>query len=106
MLPFRTEISTQFSLPRRIARLGKLAYNLWWTWNPDAQRLFLRIDADTWERCEHNPIRFLRQVGRTRLHAYTQHRYYLDSYERILRNFVEYIAAMDTWFDCTSRPEQ
>src|SRR4030042_7055992 len=98
MLPFRTEIITQFSLPRRISRLGKLAYNLWWTWNPDAQRLFARIDADTWERCEHNPIRFLRQVGRARLNAVIQDRYYLDSYDRILRNFDEYIAAKDTLF--------
>jgi starch phosphorylase len=106
MLPFRTEISTQFSLPRRISRLGKLAYNLWWTWNPDAQRLFLRIDADTWERCEHNPIRFLRQVGRARLNAVIQDRYYLDSYDRILRNFDEYITARDTWFSRTYPPEQ
>lgn len=106
MLPFRTEIPTQFSLPRRIARLGKLAYNLWWTWNPDAQRLFARIDTDTWERYEHNPIRFLRQVGRARLNAVIQDRYYLDSYDRILRNFDEYIAAKDTWFSRTYPPEQ
>jgi starch phosphorylase len=106
MLPFRTEISTQFSLPRRISRLGKLAYNLWWTWNPDAQRLFARIDADIWERCEHNPIRFLRQIGRARLNAVTQDRYYLDSYDRILRNFDEYLAARNTWFSRTYPPEQ
>jgi glycogen phosphorylase len=105
MLPFRTELTTQFSLPRRIARLGTLAYNLWWTWNPDAQRLFLRIDADVWERCEHNPIRFLRQVGRARLNAVIQDRYYLDSYDRILRNFDEYMAARDTWFSRTYPPE-
>ena len=44
MEPFRAEIPNHFSLPRRINRLGELAYNLWWSWNPDAQRLFSRID--------------------------------------------------------------
>ncbi len=66
MEPFRAQIPNNFILPRRIARLGKLAYNLWWTWTPDAQRLFQRIDKDVWERTNHNPIRFLRQVS-TRL---------------------------------------
>ena len=37
-------IPNHFSLPRRIERLGELAYNLWWTWNPNVQRLFERID--------------------------------------------------------------
>ena len=50
-----------FSLPRRIDRLGELAYNLWWTWNPDVQRLYMRIDSDLWEETSHNPIQFLRK---------------------------------------------
>ena len=25
------------SLPRRVRRLGEIAYNLWWTWSPEAQ---------------------------------------------------------------------
>jgi starch phosphorylase len=34
------EVPNHFSLPRRISRLGELAYNLWWAWNPDAARFF------------------------------------------------------------------
>ena len=62
MEPYRTEIPNHFSLPRRIRRLSELAYNLWWTWNPDAQRLYLRIDRVLWEETNHNPVRFLRLV--------------------------------------------
>ncbi|RPI34035.1 MAG: alpha-glucan family phosphorylase [Chloroflexota bacterium] len=97
MQSFRAEIPNHFNLPRRINRLGKLAYNLWWTWNPDAQRLFSRIDVDLWERTYHNPIRFLRQVGRARLNAVTKDRYYLEFYDRTLRAFDNYIDAKDTW---------
>ena len=56
MEPFRAQIPNHFSLPRRINRLGELAYNLWWTWNPDSQRLFSRIDKELWESTYHNPL--------------------------------------------------
>ncbi|MCJ7661856.1 MAG: alpha-glucan family phosphorylase [Anaerolineales bacterium] len=95
---YRAQIPNHFSLPPRINRLGELAYNLWWTWNPDAQRLFLRIDRDLWERTNHNPVCFLRQVERSRLNAVTNNRYYLDFYDRMMRAFDNYMEAKDTWF--------
>ncbi len=101
MLPFRAEIPNNFSLPRRISRLGELAYNLWWTWNPDAQRLFTRIDPELWEAAYHNPVRFLHQVERSHLNAVTHNRYYLDYYDRIFRTFDQYLTATDTWFSRT-----
>ncbi len=95
---YRAQIPNHFSLPRRINRLEELAYNLWWTWNPDAQRLFLRIDRDLWERTNHNPVCFLRQVERSRLNAVTNNRYYLDFYDSMMREFDNYMEAKDTWF--------
>ncbi len=95
---FRTRVSNNFSLPPRIARLSELAYNLWWTWNPEAQRLYLRIDRELWERVGHNPILFLRQVERARLNSVTNNRYYLESYDRIMRSFDQYMGREDTWF--------
>ncbi|MFN2151047.1 MAG: alpha-glucan family phosphorylase, partial [Anaerolineales bacterium] len=98
MKTFRAETPNNFSLPRRIRRLSQLVYNLWWTWNPDAQRLFIRIDRDLWERTYHNPVRFLRQVERSKLNAVTHDRYYLDFYDRTFRTFDEYMAAESTWY--------
>lgn len=97
MEPFRTEIPNPFSLPRRIQRLSELAYNLWWTWNSEAQRLFLRVDRDLWERSRHNPVRFLKVVDRASLNAVTQDRYYLEFYDRTLRAYDQYMRADDTW---------
>jgi len=94
----RAQIPNHFSLPRRINRLGELAYNLWWTWNPDAQRLFIRIDRELWERTNHNPILFLRKVERSRLNAVTNNRYYMDFYDRNMRAFDQYMNPEDTWF--------
>jgi starch phosphorylase len=98
MRSYKSVKSNQFKLPRRIRRLGELAYNLWWTWNPDAQRLFQRIDSVIWERTYHNPVRFLQQVSYTRLKAMTQDLYSLDFYDGILQSFDDYIKKEDTWF--------
>jgi starch phosphorylase len=95
---FRTIIPNQFKLPRRINRLCELAYNLWWTWNPDAQRLFARIDNVLWEKTNHNAIQFLRLVDPVRLKALISDRYSLDYYDRILRSFDDYVKSKNTWF--------
>ncbi|HEX7976096.1 MAG TPA: alpha-glucan family phosphorylase, partial [Anaerolineales bacterium] len=98
MQPFRAEIPNHFSLPRRISRLGELAYNLWWTWNPDSQRLYQRIDPELWHRTSHNPIVFLRQVERSCLNAATNNRYYLEFYDRMFRAFDQYMGNTEPWF--------
>lgn len=94
-------LPNHFSLPRRLSRLSELAYNLWWTWNPEAQMLFSFIDKLLWERLSHNPIAFLRQVERSRLNAVTGDRNYLDFYDRVLRNFDNYMKGESTWYKRT-----
>jgi starch phosphorylase len=98
---FRAQIPNNFNLPRRISRLGRLAYNLWWTWTPGAQRLFQRIDKEIWECTNHNPIRFLRQVDSKKLIAVTKDRYYLEFYDRIFKAFDQYMENGNTWFSKT-----
>lgn len=95
------EKPAKFSLPRRIKKLGDLSYNLWWVWHPEAQRLFKEIDDLLWENSYHNPIKFLQTVERSRLNAVTNDRYFLDRYDRVLREFDRYMNKKDTWFSKT-----
>jgi glycogen phosphorylase len=95
------EKPVKFSLPRRIKRLEELAYNLWWVWHPEAQRLFKQIDDLLWENSYHNPVVFLRDVDRTRMNAMTNDRYFLDKYDRVMREFDRYMKEKDTWFSKT-----
>ena len=97
METYKTELPNNFRLPRRIKRLGELAYNLWWTWNPEAQRLFIQIDRALWERTNHNPIRFLDRIQRAQLNAVTQNHYYLENYDRIFEEYDNYMNTDDTW---------
>lgn len=45
-------------LPSQLEGLRRLAYNLYWTWQPDMRRLFMRIDKGAWQR-HRNPIPLL-----------------------------------------------
>jgi starch phosphorylase len=56
------KLPVNLSLPRRIQRLSELSFNMWWSWNQDAQQLFRMIDKLLWDKLSHNPITFLQQV--------------------------------------------
>ncbi|MGE5250295.1 MAG: alpha-glucan family phosphorylase [Bacteroidota bacterium] len=101
MEAFHSKIPNHFDLPRRINRLGELAYNLRWIWQPGAQRLFSQIDIDLWERLSHNPILLLRQLGRSTLNEAAQDKSYLDLYDRVFREFDEYLAGNTSWAERT-----
>ncbi len=101
MEKIRRDIPNAFSLPRRINRLGQLAYNTWWIWNPEAQILFAQIDRSLWDQLYHNPVAFLRKVDRPRLNAVTSNQHYLDYYDKVIRSFDAYTKPAETWFSRT-----
>lgn len=92
------EIPQRFNLPKKIDRLGDLAYNLWWTWNPDAARLFSLIDETLWNETRHNPVDFLHKVERPLLTAVTDDDAYMANYHEQVRVFDEYMHSPSTWF--------
>ncbi len=57
----RTLQIADIELPAEVHQLRDLAYDLWWTWSPQATRLFAWIDAEHWRRY-HNPVEMLINV--------------------------------------------
>ena len=55
------------SLPENLKPLLEISQNLWWTWQPEAVDLFVRVDRQLWTESGHNPIKLLGQVPQTRL---------------------------------------
>jgi starch phosphorylase len=106
---FRAQAPQPFNLPKRLGRLSELAYNLWWTWHPEAVRVLGRLDYDLWERLDHNPIPLLREIKRRRLSLAVKDRAYLADYDRIFAAYDAYFAEKKTWAaqahpELTNRP--
>ena len=85
-------------LPKRIGELGKIANNLWWSWNTDFLKLFKMIDVDLWERVEKNPIKFLKQVSQEKLELATSDSILLKQYDKIKQDYEGYMNSKTTWF--------
>ncbi|HET6846722.1 MAG TPA: alpha-glucan family phosphorylase [Anaerolineales bacterium] len=94
---FRAKPTYSFDLPLRLQRLQELAYNMWWTWHPEATRLLGRLDYDLWESLGHNPILFLRQVTAQRLNQALEDEEYLALYDAVFAMFDTYMQAEDLW---------
>lgn len=83
------------SMPQRLRRLPEIAYNLFWTWHPEARRLFTRLDPELWEAIEHNPVRLLSET--TRLEEAATDADFVDAYHLVLKDFDDYLHDRETW---------
>ncbi len=86
------------SLPSPISRLKELAFNLWWVWNYEAQKLFINIDQILWEKVYHNPVKFLLEIDQKSLLRVCEDKEYLSLYEKVMKKFDEYMNEKETWF--------
>ena len=92
------KITVNPQLPKRIGKLSEISTNLWWSWNTELLRLFKKIDRDLWETCEKNPVKFLKQVSQERLEAVATNTEFLKEYDKIAKEFDDYITSKNTWF--------
>ena len=83
------------NIPPRLERLPSLAYNLFWTWSPPAQKLFAGLDPELWEATEHNPVRLLQET--TNLSNAAEDPDFVRDYDRALQAFDNYLRNDDTW---------
>ncbi len=88
-------------MPESIARLEEIAYNLWWSWNPEARALFGALDHTLWKQTQHNPIRILQDINPERLNALAHDRSFLHQYHKVLAAFDAEHTNRKTWFEET-----
>lgn len=90
-----------FNLPSRLTRLGDLAYNLWWTWNPNASALFQSLDPETWDRVNHAPVKLLHELSADKLRAASEDANFLSRFDSALAAFDAYMQCQSTWRNST-----
>ncbi len=80
--PDRTEL---------ISSLNVLAKNLWWSWNPPAQKIFEELSPLLWETTNHNPVAILAQVSDAELNARLGDRAFLKRLVDVIEAFRAYM---------------
>jgi glycogen phosphorylase len=93
-----SDMTSNHHLPGGLARLDELAHNLWWSWKPDARRLFETIDPTLWRLSHHNPVKLLHDLKRERLESLNDDPVFIRLYSSVLKAYDEYMGASNTWF--------
>ncbi len=89
------------SLPDRIAGLEDLAYNLWWSWQPEARDLFRDLGLYPWRTSDHNPIRMLATLPSEILSKAAAEPSYVKRYDAIMERFEREVHSTSGWFEDT-----
>jgi starch phosphorylase len=85
-------------LPQEVSRLRDLAYNLWWTWNPQARRMFSHIQPGLWA-IYRNPVELLINIEPHHWESLLEDDVFLTMYKSVLREFDGYLKSVGTaWF--------
>lgn len=78
-------------------RLRTLAYNLWWTWNPEAQVIFQELSPLVWDRSGHSAVEVLNEISDQELKARLNDREFRKKVDLALEEFEEYQNEKSTW---------
>jgi glycogen phosphorylase len=80
-----------------VAGLKKLARNLWWCWNQEAQDFFYELSPRGWQNMFHNPVAVLHEVSDQELRARLQDTAFADRARTVLAEFKTYMSHPKTW---------
>jgi len=86
------------------AGLNRLAKNLWWTWNQEAQEIFQELSPRCWQNLYHNGVAVLHEVSEYELRMRLQDKQFAEHVQGVLRALESYLEAKDAWGQ-TNAPE-
>ncbi len=85
-------------LPKEVSGLRELAYNLWWTWNPHARRMFAHIQPGLWA-IYRNPVELLINIEPAHWETLLEDEVFVSMYKSVLREFETYMKSLnESWF--------
>ncbi|GMQ77661.1 MAG: alpha-glucan family phosphorylase [Anaerolineae bacterium] len=85
-------------LPQKIRELEDLAYNLWWSWNPEARALFRHLDYPLWSKSEHNPVQLLNEISEEKLDQAAKDSLFHSHYNKVMISFKRELEDGHKWF--------
>jgi starch phosphorylase len=77
--------------------LNKVARNLWWTWNQEAQEIFQELSPRGWQNLYHNAVAILHEVSDYELRVRLQDPVFAQRVREVLGLFEAYMSDQHTW---------
>lgn len=92
-----TKPTSQTEITELVNGLNKMARNLWWTWDQEAQELFEELSPRSWRNLYHNAVAILHEVSDYELRVRLQNQEFATHVRNVLRDFESYLNEKDTW---------
>src|SRR5208283_3662615 len=77
--------------------LNRVARNLWWTWDQEAQEIFQELSPRGWQNLYHNAVAILHEVSEYELRVRLQNPAFAESVRRAIKAFEAYMDDKQTW---------
>jgi starch phosphorylase len=90
--PLTTDEVTQLTV-----QLNRLARNLWWTWDQEAQDIFQELSPRGWQNLFHNAVAVLHEVSEYELSVRLQDHDFAERVRDVLKAFDAYMQDKLTW---------
>ncbi len=84
-------------LPTSLEPLASVVTNLRWSWHPETQDLFARIDRELWDQVAHDPVRLLGEVTSKRWTELAADADFVGHLRWIADGLQEYLTG-DRWY--------
>ncbi len=86
-------LSLASKLPKPLEALKALSKNMWWSWHPNAQHLFEKLDEHLWAAVRHNPVLFLKRLHPNKLEEVSKDSAFLADLDKVTSAFNSYMQA-------------
>ncbi|MCC6395713.1 MAG: alpha-glucan family phosphorylase [Bacteroidetes bacterium] len=80
-----------------IQELHDLAYNLWRSWNPAAQRIYQELSPFFWEDSNHNAVEVMNWISGPELKGRLQNPEFFYRVESVCKSYRSYMKEKNTW---------
>src|SRR5215475_9878081 len=85
-LPMPNKPLTSDELTELTTGLNKLARNLWWTWDQEAQDVFAELSPRCWQNLYHNAVAVLHEVSEYELRVRLQDLSFAERVRNVLKD--------------------
>jgi len=90
-------ISSHDETAELLAKLRRLAANLWWTWNQECQEIFNELSPRGWQDQYHNAVAVLQDISEYELRTRLRDPVFARKVREVLAGFEAYLDRKDTW---------